>query len=172
MSDSVCLMTCFHLQCTWDLPAVTWMCNVTKGQSGIQAAVFNKLLGGKNASKGKADGKTRRERLCRCHHCGACLRLCCFALSRFVNTPRNGQRQHHQQHIYEGFGGCCILLLYFVHFLPPPQCSVLPSVSHSFPCKAGWFWWRAAGCTKSLQVKNAQSSWHFQERLEGKPELV
>lgn len=119
------------------------MCNVTKGQSGIQAAAFNKLLGGekmpqkekqmeKPEKKGCADAMTVV--LVYVQVC-----LCCFALSRFVNTPRSGQRQHHQQDIYEGFGG----LLHPLALLRPPphlpQCSVLPSVSHSFPCKAGWF---------------------------------
>lgn len=46
--------------------------------------------------------------------------LCCIALSRFVNTPRNGQRQHHQQHIYEGFGGLLHPLALFRPLLVPP----------------------------------------------------
>lgn len=74
MSDSLCLMTSFHLQHTWELPAESPGCVML-----LRASLGSKLLlsinyWGKNASKGKADGKTRKERLCRCHHCGACLR--------------------------------------------------------------------------------------------------
>lgn len=74
MSDSLCLMTSFHLQHTWDLPAESPGCVML-----LRASLGSKLLlsinyWGKHASKGKADGKNRKERLCRCHHCGACLR--------------------------------------------------------------------------------------------------
>lgn len=175
MSDSLCLMTCFHLQHTWDLPAESPGCvMLLRANLGSKLLLSINYWGEKKCLKRKSRWKNQKRKAVQmpwlwCLFTSWC--LCCFALSRFVNTPRSGQRQHHQQDIYGGFGG----LLHPLALLRPPhlpQCSVLPSVSHSFPCKAGWFWWRAAGCTKSLQVKNAQSSWHFQERLEWKPELV
>lgn len=176
MSDSLCLMTSFHLQHTWDLPAESPGCVML-----LRASLGSKLLlsinyWGKHASKGKADGKNRKERLCRCHHCGACLRpgvsllYCIKQVCKYSQKwPTPASPTTYLWGFWRVVASSCFISS---TSCPPPQSSVLPSISHSFPCKAGWFWWRAAGCTKSLQVKNAQSSWHFQERLEWKPELV
>lgn len=50
---------------------VTWMVEVTKGQSGTEAAASYKLLD-RDQLRGKADGKSGEEMLCRRHREGAC----------------------------------------------------------------------------------------------------
>lgn len=96
-----------------------------------------------------------------------------------------GMRQIRKVSTVPSLEGCCLPSTFPPHCLSPlstswptsfSQLSVLPSVFHSFPGKAGQIWrgaWWVAGCTNTAEFTFHQGqrrvdSWHSPEILEWK----